>query len=261
MTQRVISPMERERAVVTGLLLLQLLLWLGFVVHRAPRFPGSLSGTALGIAAAVLMVLPSLAYVAVRRLPGLRARVSDVLPLRRLLAWHVYGGVLGAILAILHTGHRFESTLGLALTGVMLGTVFSGYVGRHFIASVSGDMRDKQILLDQLMNDYNRMVNDLAADPQRRAAGSPAMSRWARLRRRVGVGDHRADPTTEAFTHRAMELAESIADVEYAITAHDLLRRRCRAWLAVHIVTSVAFYALLGLHVWSSIYFGFRWLV
>ena len=37
--------MERERAVITALLALQLLLWLGFLVHRAPQFPGSLTGT------------------------------------------------------------------------------------------------------------------------------------------------------------------------------------------------------------------------
>lgn len=58
--------MQGERTVVTGLIVLQLLLWLGFAVHRSPRFPGSLAGTVLAISGAALIVLPSLAYVAVK---------------------------------------------------------------------------------------------------------------------------------------------------------------------------------------------------
>ena len=49
---------ERERMVVGGLVVLMLLLWLGLVVHRSPRFAGSLEGAVLGIAAAVLMAAP-----------------------------------------------------------------------------------------------------------------------------------------------------------------------------------------------------------
>ena len=35
---------ERERIVVIGLIVLMLILWLGFLVHRSPRFPGSAWG-------------------------------------------------------------------------------------------------------------------------------------------------------------------------------------------------------------------------
>ena len=50
------------------------------------------------------------------------------------------------MLAILHTGHRFQSTLGVALTGVMLLSVFSGYVGRHFLLHVSSELRGAAVL-------------------------------------------------------------------------------------------------------------------
>ena len=32
---------ERDRILVSGLVALMLLLWLGFLVHRSPRFPGA----------------------------------------------------------------------------------------------------------------------------------------------------------------------------------------------------------------------------
>ena len=52
---------ERERVVASGLVILMLLLWLGFIVHLSPRFPGSLWGGVLGVSGALLMLWP-LAY-------------------------------------------------------------------------------------------------------------------------------------------------------------------------------------------------------
>ena len=252
--------MERERTVITGLIALQLLLWLGFAVHRSPRFPGSLSGTVLAISGSALMVLPSLAYVAVKRIPGLKRRISARVPLRKLLAWHVYGGILGSMLVILHTGHRFESRLGMTLTGLMLVTVFSGYVGRHFLRQVSLEVRGKQTLLGQLVVTYNEIAGRLAAQPQRLAAVAASHNRWSGLRRRFSMAENVSDNESFVLAYRATELAGSIADLEYAIKTHELLKRRFGVWLTVHIAASIVFYGLLALHIWASIYFGLRWL-
>lgn len=253
--------MERERAVVTGLLVLQMLLWLGFAVHRSPRFPGSLPGTALGVAGAALMVLPSLAYEAVRRIPGLKRLVAARAPLRRLLSWHVYGGILGAVLAILHTGHRFESSLGLALTGALLLVVFSGYVGRHFLRRVSLEVREKQALLGQLVNAYNGVAARLAAQPRPWAGPGGPRRGGARLARRLGFTADAPGDQLPALGSQAAALADSIADLEYSIRAHELLKRRFATWLGVHALASIAFYGLLAMHIWAAVYFGLRWLV
>jgi hypothetical protein len=62
-----------------------------------------------------------------------------------------------------------------------------------------------------------------------------------------------------ALSHRAVRLAESMADLEYAIKMHELLKRRFAMWLKLHIASSIVFYVLLALHVWAGIYFGLRW--
>ena len=257
---RLTSPVERERTVVTALIALQLLLWLGFAVHRSPRFPGSVAGAVLAISGAALMVLPSLVYVAVKRIPSLKRRITARVPLRKLLTWHVYGGILGSVLAILHTGHRFESRLGIALTGLMLLVVLSGYIGRHFLGQVSLERREQQSLLGQLVTAYNEIAGRLAAQPQRLVAVAGSQNRWFRLRHRFSVAGSVADDNSFALAYRATELAGSIADLEYAIKTHELLKRRLSVWLIVHIAASVLFYGLLGLHIWASIYFGLRWL-
>ena len=110
---------EREHLIVTGVFGVLLLGWLGFFIHRSPRFPGSGVGAVFGIAGAVLMLLP-LAYPIAKRIPFLNARISPHVSMQALLALHVYAGILGPMLAIIHTGHKFDSLLGITLTAVML---------------------------------------------------------------------------------------------------------------------------------------------
>ena len=49
-----------------------------------------------------------------------------------------------------------------------------------------------------------------------------------------------------------------MADLEYSIRTHELLKRWFSGTLTIHIVASVAFYALLTAHIASGIYFGLR---
>ena len=72
---------ERERVVISGLVILMLLLWLGFIVHLSPRFPGSLWGGVLGVSGALLMLWP-LAYSAVKRIGKLKNAVTRRMPMR-----------------------------------------------------------------------------------------------------------------------------------------------------------------------------------
>jgi hypothetical protein len=58
---------------------------------------------------------------------------------------------------------------------------------------------------------------------------------------------------------RAVRLTESIADLEYAIKAHETFKDWFATWLKFHIVISFILYGLLALHVWAGIYFGLRW--
>src|SRR5581483_7563999 len=96
---------ERERIVVTGLVVLMLILWLGFLVHRSPRFAGSARGGVLAVSGSALMLVP-LIYLFVKRIKPLRRGVSRFVSMRTLLAWHIYAGILGPILVVLHTGHK-----------------------------------------------------------------------------------------------------------------------------------------------------------
>ncbi len=251
--------MERERTVVTALIVLQLFLWLGFTVHRSPRFPGSLVGGVLAVSGAFLMVAFPVTYVAVKRIPRLQQQVTQRVPLGTLLTWHVYSGILGSILALLHTGHRFESNLGITLTAMMLLAVFSGYIGRHFLGQVSLELHEKQDLLSKLETEYNQTAAALARHPEPAVLAVASHGIWSWILRRVLMAKAVPGQASGEISNRAVDLAESIADLEYAIKTHELLKRRSAWWLKVHIATSVAFYMLLALHIWAAVHFGLRW--
>lgn len=210
----------REHLLVGAAVSLVFLLWIGYAVHRSPRFPGSLEGAIFGILAALLMLAP-LGYTLVRHFPRMVPAPARARWLPRLLEWHVYATLAGTALAILHSGHRFESALGIALMSAMLVAVASGFLGRHFLRFVSDEMRLQQTMLDRLRAEFDGLVSTGVAAP---------------------------------------ELGAAIADVEYAIAAEQAIKRQLSIWLAVHIVSSSAFYALLILHIAASLQFGLRWL-
>ncbi len=249
---------ERERTVVSGLVVLMLVLWLGFVFHQSPRFAGSFWGGMLGVSGAAMMLVP-LAYLFVKRIKWLKLRMKKHVSMRTLLAWHIYAGILGPILVLLHTGHKFESTLGIALSAVTLIVVLSGFVGRYLMSRFSTEIREKKAMLAQLNAAYDQVRNRLAAHPDQAAAVRPFSGFFSRMLVSLfvePVEPQLADATSLGTTVR---LAESIADVEYAIDTHEKFKRWFSKWLKWHIVISVFLYVLMALHIWGAIHFGLRW--
>jgi hypothetical protein len=243
---------EGERIVITGVFSVLLLAWLGFLVHRSPRFPGSGVGAVFGIAGAVLMLIP-LAYPIVKRIPVLHARITPHASLPSLLAVHVYAGIVGPLLALIHTGHKFDSVLGIALTAVMLLVVVSGFTGRYLLSYVNQEIKDKLVLLQTARGDLDNAWGVLENSPveMRGLPKAPVVA--------AGLASWGFELDSGGPAGQVTRTAESVADLVYAIRTHVLFKRWCRRWLMLLIATSCAFYVLLLLHIWSGIHFGLRW--
>ncbi len=240
---------ERERIVVTGVLAVLLFAWLGFLVHRSPLFARTKVGTAFGIAGAVLMLVP-LAYMLIKRVSFLHAHAS-------LQSWqtaHVYAGIFGPLLAIIHTGHKFDSMLGISLTAVMLLVVVSGFVGRYLLSFETHEIKDKLLLLQTARGDLDNAWGAFENSPPELRAMPKAPRIIAGLAS-LGFGLPFPGPAGAVIT-----TAESVADLEYAVRTHELFKGWCSSWLKMHLVLSFVLYALLALHIWAEIHFGLRWL-
>ena len=230
---------NRERFIVISVFVVLVFAWLGFLLHVSPRFAGSGLGAVFGISGAVLMILP-LGYVFIKRVPFFKERLAQHVSLQTWLSIHIYTGIVGALLALVHTGHNYTSPLGIALTATMLLVVVSGIVLRYLTPFVNLEMKDKLLLLETARGDLDHA--------------------WGIMEQKADGNESRPKEPAVYSAGRVTVLAEGVADLEYSIRTHELLKRWFSLSLVVHIVVSVAFYALLAGHIASGIYFGLRWL-
>lgn len=223
---------DKERVVVLALGALLLFLAPGYLLHVSPRFAGSLTGGVLGITAATFMLLV-LAYPAVKHIGWLRARVTRHVSLGRLLSFHIYGGLLASLVAILHSGHKYQSGLGIALVADILIVIGTGFVGRYYLGHLTTEVRQQQALLGTLRTAFDRIA--------------------LRLGRQVNASATAPDVPI-------LTLVDAIADIEYSLEMRDAAKRIAGRWTVVHIVASIVMYGLLLLHIGSGLYYGLRWL-
>lgn len=249
---------ERQSIVVTGLVSLMLVAWLGFAAHRSPRFAGSPTGGVLAVGGSLLMLVP-LAYMVAKRIRPLRAWVTKRVSMRTLLSWHIYAGIAGPILVLLHTGHKFESPLGIALTTMTLVVALSGFIGRFLLAQVSQEIREKRALLSHLEREHREIALELRRGPVRVREIGALSSAFARLAALLFIPRALAETAPLSLDLRAVHIAESMADLEYAIHTHETFKRIFSNWLKLHIVMSALLYLLLAAHIWSAFLYGLRW--
>ena len=248
---------EKEKVVATGLVLLMLILLFGFIVHVSQSFAGSFWGGVLGVSGSLLMFVPLL-YMAVKRIKWLKTRVTKRVSMKTLLAWHIYAGIVGPILVVLHSGHKFESALGISLMTLTMIVVLSGFVGRYLMAQFSTEIREKKAMLASLQAAYSRARTDLAQNPAQASLVRSFSGIASRLIGRFLLADETAT-ASQTTPSMLLRITDSIADVEYAIAMHEQFKLWFRKWLKLHIVLSFVLYGLLLLHVWAGIHFGLRW--
>lgn len=222
-----------EKVIVGGLLTALAIIVPLFLFHVDPQFPGSFIGSLFGIAAATLFLL-LLFYSVIKHQPWIKERLKNSLPLSTILSFHVYAGAIGALLGIIHTGHKFQSPIGITLVILMLIVVTTGFVGRYYLAQIGRELSNQQQELSVLRNRYDSLA--LAA---------------SNLEDQAVV-----DPSGISLK----QLIGAISDLEFSITARDMLKKSFGRWLALHIVAAILMYAVLALHIWSSIYYGLRWI-
>ncbi len=250
---------EREPLVATALIMIILVVWWGGgAFHGSPRFAGSPLGGALGVSGALLMLGP-LVYSVIKRVKPIKAAVTRHVSMRTLLAWHIYAGLLGSLLVLLHTGHKFESVLGISLTALTLIVVFSGFVGRYLLRQIRDDVRRKRGLLSRLYEAYDAASERLTMEPERRGLIHPLRSALVRAFLTESTATDAAGAMDVASPVAVARLVGSIADVESAIEVRETFKRWFSRWLRLHIVLAAALYLLLALHVWAGIHFGLRW--
>jgi len=241
---------ERGGVLATALVVLLLLFWGRFLFHVDPRFPSSLLGSALAIAGSTLMLIPLL-YTAAKRVFKMRGA-----SLRTFLTIHIHAGLVGPILVIIHTGHKFDNPVGVLLTAMTLIVVLSGFVGRYLLQACSrtlSEKRSERERLETLLETSRVKLTAVASETGGPASSAPgilsALFPWAVK-----------DPAIRGALREARELSGAGAILDAAIMLHQRMQWGFRLWMRFHLGLTAALYLLLAFHVVLVSYYGLRWL-
>jgi hypothetical protein len=229
----------RERLIVDVVLASLSLLVPAFLLHSDGRFAGSLAGFALGSCAAALMIL-LLVYPLTKYSKIIKASVTRLVSMQAILAFHAYAGIVAAFLALLHTGHKFQSPLGIGLVISMLIVVVTGFVGRYYLPQTAAEIRQQQSRLAVLRSAYD-YTSAVLASLDARASGGSAVS--ASTLRDVPL----------------LQLVDGISDLEYAIGAQEAVKKIFLQWIGLHVIAAIVMYALLAVHIAAEVHYGLRW--
>lgn len=230
---------ERGDLLATGLVGLLLFFWLRFLFHVDPRFPGSLVGSVLAMVGSLLMVVP-LAYTMAKRLFGMRGST-----LRAFLTLHIYAGIIGPILVLLHTGHKFDNPLGVLLTMMTLIVVLSGFVGRYLLQQTTRQLHEKQEELARFQPAFDAVQHEVVVQAER----TGLQRAWCRLWLSAVLPWAIRDPELRPVVRRGVQLARAMAVLEVSVRLHEQMRRWLKWWMRFHLTLTTVLYLLLVAHV------------
>lgn len=204
-------------------------------LHRALR-PSGLVGLPLGIAGA-LLIAASTGYVVRKRLVS-RPRFAA---LRAWMGFHVFAGLLGPALVLLHAAFVPTSALGLLALASLAVVVASGLFGRHVYASFPKTLEGRALGLNEVRKRLAVYERDLAALDAGPGVIAPLDARAPLERRRV--------------------LERRLARERRWLARYDDLRRLMGIWRFLHVWLAVVTGLAVAGHVAIAVLFGDLWVL
>jgi hypothetical protein len=226
-----------------------------------PR-PGGVVGHAFGVAGFVLMLGTETLY-SLRK----RGRRFTSGRLSTWLRFHIFTGIVGPYLVLLHSGGKFHGLAGvLTLLAVLL--VVSGFVGRYIYTAVPRTLDGVEVAVRDLEGQI------AATDQQLQALGAPALAiakevpqggptavlgrvwlRW-RLRRRLRRAVRGLGAAGRAHAARLERLLEERYRLQMQINSLAAARRLLALWHALHVLLGVVLFTLAFVHIGAALYYA-----
>ncbi len=231
--------------------------------------PDSAWGIGYGIGATALL-LAALAYAVRRR--TLSARTVG--PSRTYLLIHLYGGTLFLVLALMHSGFAMPQA---PLTGILwllgiwvVGTGVLGVLLQKWCAAALGQLTTEVQLVripelveqtraqaEEVARTAGGVLGDLYASELAGAMRTPTF-RWRSF---AGFVDDQAArfeyvrAMVPPERHESLEALRRLVRAKAEMDVHFALQTMLRKWLWVHVPTAVVLAAVLGLHIFVTLYY------
>ncbi len=246
--------------------------YIGYEVFTIPD-GGHPFGHALGILGSLLMILTETLY-SLRK----RTRWFKVGQVRHWLSFHIFTGIVGPALVLMHTGLEFRGLAGLTMLMTVL-VVGSGFLGRYIYTAVprtlAGVEVDRRTLEQELQNQREALLAWSAgksAQVQALVGGagtavlsiqdlSPIEVLAHRLREWQGQRNIRRAirqlereeksrlSEIENLLHRQQQLARQIRSLQ-------AVRRMMGWWHIAHVPLGLTLFTSMFIHIVATIYYG-----
>jgi len=241
--------------------------------------PAGTYGLSYGIAGAAMMVL-MLVYTLRKRTKWLGRAVQS----RYLLDFHIYMGIIGPLLIVLHSSFRVHGLIAVAFWS-MVAVSLSGFFGRYLYLQIPRNIAGKELTLSEIEMANAEMASSLKArfnidDDQIRRIEALFESRMVHRERGalISVAILFVDDVTRFFVkrqlhrklHRVLLLPSSqFHEVLETSFRRALLRRRIvlwnqvrmlfHYWHVIHKPFAIIMYLVMVIHIGVALWTGYGW--
>ena len=233
-------------------------------VYKEVPSASSLWGHSIGVLGFVLMLMTEVLYSLRKRSNRARwGRMSDW------LEFHIFTGLVGPFLVLLHPGWQFKGLAGvLSLLTILI--VISGFIGRYIYTAVPRTADGVEIDLEVLEQQAAAVEAELAVlslheatrpiPARRMVIGSLAIARQMTFDL-AGVLDRSRIRRTVSSAVRARE--RRLADLEHqrkqlrrVIRQRQTARRLFSLWHTIHIPLGLTLFLIAFVHIGAAIYYA-----
>lgn len=228
----------------------------------------SLFGHTIGVIGFVLMLMTETLYSLRKR--SRRARWGRP---ASWLRFHIFTGLVGAYMVLLHSSFKFNGLAGIVMLMTVV-VVISGFIGRYIYTAVPRnadglmlEASDLQIQIASAEAELQRWQAgrpDLAL-PVLPASGAPQTPRqlvlgrvfvdW-RFRRQWRRELRRMDPAARAQARELETLIERQQTLQRQVSSLVAARRLLGVWHSVHIPLGLALFTAAFVHVAAALYYA-----
>jgi hypothetical protein len=245
-----------------------------YIVYMLSAEPagGHPFGHSLGIAGTGLMLATETLYSLRKRVPWL----AWAGPLRYWLAFHIFTGLVGPFMVLMHSALTFRGLAGASF-GLTALVVASGFVGRYFYTAIPRSLAGAETSSGEIETAMEQVQIQLAEVTRQRSAAVRALVEADATRRRAGRSDlalvlmrgwddwryHRRLRQQVRQLERVEQ--RRLSDVERMLLRRRRLERQVRmlegarrllsAWHVAHVPMGLALFGSVAIHVAATFYF------
>lgn len=227
-------------------------------------------GHSLGVLGFALMLMTETLYSLRKRSRSARwGRMSDW------LQFHIFTGLVGPYLVLLHTSWKFNGLAGVVMLMTAI-VVASGFIGRYIYTAIprsadgieleAGELQrlveETELELQRLLETRPRIEPELAARALPEAAGKAALAapwvivgRWAG-RWRGWLAKRALQPANRIQIDRLERLSSRRSRLRRQVASLARARKMLSLWHSLHVPIGLALFTAAFIHIGAAIYYA-----